>query len=81
MDETFILLPTLCVDKMVKKWMSSNIKVVAQLSKVTKNGTNVCVKRNREKYLELCFFLKICHLTKYFPELKQNIGKEDKNPP
>ena len=39
------------------------------------NGTNKCGKRNREKYFELCWFLKICYITKSFPELKQNIEK------
>ena len=41
--------------------MNENIKVVDQLLKIVKleqikstNGTNVCEKRNVEKYFELC---------------------------
>ena len=81
MDETFTFLFKLFFDKMIKKWMNSHIKVVAQLSKLRKNVTNVCGKRNREKYLDLCLFFKICSVTNSFPELKQNIGKEDINFP
>ena len=39
------------------------------------NGTNLCGNRNRDKYFEVCWFSKICDVIKYFPELKQNIGK------
>ena len=40
MDDTFTSLPKLFVDEMIKNWMNSYIKVVAQLSKV--------IKRNKE---------------------------------
>ena len=35
-DDIFTLLPKLFFDKMIKKWMNSHIKVVAQLSKAVK---------------------------------------------
>ena len=38
MDDTFISLPKLFVDQMIKKWMTSHVKVVARLSKLIKWG-------------------------------------------
>ena len=45
------------------------------------NVTNVCGKKKRLNILSHVDFSKICNVIKYFPYLKQNIGKENINSP
>ena len=41
------------------------------------NGTNVNFNRIKEKYYKLCWFSRICHVIKYFTDLRQTFGKSD----
>ena len=82
-DEIFTLLPKLFYGKIFKTYeqpyqsCGSIIKICKMEQKKSTNGTNVCGKRYREKYFELCwFFKKKCYVIKYFSELKQDFGKE-----
>ena len=41
------------------------------------NGINVNWKIRKEKYYKLCWFSRIFHVIKCFPDLKKAFGKED----
>ena len=64
MHFTFTSLPKLFVDKMIKIWMNSHIKVLTQLSKVLKcNKENqqveqLYIARGKWGIFELCRFFK-----------------------
>ena len=75
-DETLTFLPTLFVNKMIKKRMNTHIKVVAQLSKVVKwnkgnqhmEPMHVTKESGRNIFSDVDFS-KIRNVIKYFTEL------------
>ena len=69
------------MDEQTYQSCGSVIKSFTMEERKSTNGTNLCGKRRRENYFELCRFLNVCNAIESFPELKENIGIEDITPP
>ena len=84
MDESLQDLPKLFVDKMIKTWIFEYIKVVSQLSnnvkwnKESDDMESMFIKIEESKnIIGYVDYSKFCHVIRSFPDLNQNIGKED----